>query len=37
MQRGTDPDKALSGYVQALQGFTAEAIEAGVLKFMRGE
>jgi hypothetical protein len=34
---GVDPDKAMFGYMQALQGFTIEAIAAGILKFLRGE
>lgn len=34
---GVDHSKALFGYVAALQGFTADAISAGILKFLRGE
>lgn len=34
---GVDPDKAMFGYMQALQGFTIEAIAAGITKFLRGE
>lgn len=34
---GVDPDKAMYGYMQALNGFTIEAIAAGVTKFLRGE
>lgn len=34
---GIDPDKAMYGYMQALNGFTIDAIAAGVTKFLRGE
>jgi hypothetical protein len=34
---GVDEDRALFGYMQAMQGFTIEAIAAGVRKFIRGE
>jgi len=34
---GVDPDKAMYGYMQALNGFTIDAIAAGVTKFLRGE
>lgn len=34
---GIDPEKAIFGYMQALQGFTIEAIAAGIRKFLRGE
>lgn len=34
---GVEPDKALFGYMRAMQGFTLEAIAAGIQKFLRGE
>lgn len=34
---GVDPDKAMYGYMQALNGFTLDAIAAGITKFLRGE
>lgn len=34
---GVDPDKATFGYLQALQGFSIEAIAHGIRKFLRGE
>jgi hypothetical protein len=34
---GVDPDKATFGYMQALNGFTIEAISHGIMKFLRGE
>lgn len=37
LPRGVEPDKALMGYGNALSGFTAEAIGAGIRRFLRGE
>lgn len=34
---GVDASKAIDGYHLALRGFTAEAIAAGIAKFLRGE
>lgn len=34
---GVDPDKVMYGYMQALNGFTLEAVAAGITKFLRGE
>lgn len=34
---GVDPEKATFGYMQALAGFSIEAIAAGITKFLRGE
>lgn len=34
---GVEPDKALFGYMQAMQGFSIEAIAAGIRRFLRGE
>lgn len=34
---GVDAEKAIFGYVGALQGFPIEAIAAGIRKFLRGE
>lgn len=34
---GVDADKAIFGYMQALQGFPIEAIAYGIRKFLRGE
>lgn len=34
---GSDPDKAIIGYVTALQGLPAEAISRGIQRFLRGE
>lgn len=34
---GVDAEKAIGGYHLALSGFTAEAIAAGIAKFLRGE
>jgi len=36
-QRGVAPDKIAVTYIASLQGCTAEAIRAGVMKFLRGE
>lgn len=35
--RGVEPDKAVFGYIQALQGFPVEAIAYGIRRFLRGE
>ena len=37
LPRGSDPDRATVGYLQALQGFPIEAIAYGIRKFLRGE
>lgn len=37
LPRGSDPDKAIFGYMQALQGFPVEAIAHGIRRFLRGE
>lgn len=34
---GVDEKRAIFGYMTALSGFTVEAIEAGIRKFLRGE
>jgi hypothetical protein len=34
---GVDAEKAIYGYMQALQGFPVEAIAHGIRKFLRGE
>jgi hypothetical protein len=36
-QRGTDPQVVTLAYVEALRGFTAEAITEGIRKFLRGD
>lgn len=35
--RGVDPEKAVIGYLNALQGFPVEAIAYGIRRFLRGE
>jgi hypothetical protein len=37
LPRGTDPEKAVFGYMHALQGFPVEAIAYGIQRFLRGE
>ncbi len=37
LPRGADPKNAAVGYISALNGFTVEAITAGILRFLRGE
>jgi len=37
LPRGTDPEKAVFGYMQALQGLPVEAIAHGIRRFLRGE
>lgn len=36
-QRGTNPDTVAAAYLDAVRGFTVEAIEAGIRKFNQGE
>ncbi len=36
-QRGAKTDNVAAAYVEALRGMTAEAIEAGIRRFLRGE
>jgi hypothetical protein len=36
-QKGTDPEKAIFGYIQALSGLSLVAIEGGINKVLRGE
>lgn len=35
--KGTDPEKAVLGYITALQGLPIQAIASGIRKFLRGE
>jgi hypothetical protein len=37
LPRGTDPERAIFGYIQALAGLSLVAIENGIGKVMRGE
>jgi hypothetical protein len=37
LPRGVDPEKAITGYAEALLGLTYPAIVAGIRKFLRGE
>jgi hypothetical protein len=37
LPRGSDPAKAIFGYINALNGLPAEAIENGIRRFLRGE
>lgn len=37
LPRGVDPEQAVAGYGTALQGFSSDAITAGIRKFLRGE
>lgn len=37
LPRGVEPEHASFGYIQALQGFSVEAITHGIRRFLRGE
>lgn len=37
LPRGSDPEKAVIGYLNALHGFSIGAVTSGIRKFLRGE